>query len=135
MSSPRILLVDDEPDLRNTIERGLQLSGCIVESEGHPDNVLSKFRPSQYDIVILDVGMPEMDGFELYERLARIDTQIKVCFLTAYDAEYFREFRKRFPRVPEECFLRKPVGIKELLNTVKSQLDTAIARNSSSSQF
>ena len=127
MSSPRILLVDDEPDLRKIIKRGLELSGCIVDSEGNPKRVLATFRPRRYDIVILDVGMPSMDGFELYERLARLDGKIKVCFLTAFDVEYFREFRDRFPEVPEKCFLRKPIGIRDLLNTVKSQLDTATA--------
>jgi CheY-like chemotaxis protein len=122
MSSPRILLVDDEPDLRKIIKRGLELSGCVVEAEGNPKRVLVNFRPGRYDIAILDVGMPGMDGFELYEQLVKMDSQLKVCFLTAYDIEYFREFRGRFPKVPEKCFLRKPVGIRDLLNTVKSQL-------------
>jgi CheY-like chemotaxis protein len=121
---PRILVVDDEPDLRKIIERGLELSGCDVDSSEDPTHTLNVFQPGKYDMVILDVGMPEMNGFELYERLAKLDSHIKVCFLTAYDMEYFREFRERFPDVPDSCFIRKPVAIKDLADIVKSQLAT-----------
>lgn len=120
--SPRILVVDDEPDLRKIIKRGLELSGCDVDSSEDPAYTLKVFQPGKYDMVILDVGMPEMSGFELYERLTKLDSNVKVCFLTAFDTEYFREFRQRFPAVPDSCFIRKPVAIRELAGIVKAQL-------------
>jgi DNA-binding response OmpR family regulator len=119
---PKILVVDDEPDLRKIIKRGLELSGCDIDSSEDPACALKAFQPGKYDMVILDVGMPEMSGFELYERLTKLDSNVKVCFLTAYDMEYFREFRMRFPDIPDSCFIRKPVAIKDLAGIVKAQL-------------
>jgi hypothetical protein len=63
------------------------------------------------------------DGFELYEKLSRIDDTVKVCFLTAYDMDYFEKFKERFPHVPTRCFInQKPISIKNLVGTVRTDL-------------
>lgn len=66
-----------------------------------------------------------MDGFELYERLSRIDHVVKVCFLTTYDVDYFEKFKERFPHVPTRYFInQKPISMKNLLvRTVRTELD------------
>ncbi|HKU49751.1 MAG TPA: response regulator [Nitrososphaera sp.] len=122
MSAPRLLIVDDEPDLRKVMQRGLELAGCRVDSMEDPKSALAAFKPGLYELVILDIGLPEMDGFELYEELLRLDSTIKVCFLTAFDMEYFGEFRRRFPNVPGRCFVKKPVALRDLITLVQSQL-------------
>ena len=66
-----------------------------------------------------------MDGFELYEKLTQIDNKLRVCFLTAFDVDYFEMFKKRFPNVPNRCFIRKPVSIKNLTEMVKTELSRA----------
>jgi len=67
-------------------------------------------------MVLLDVKMRQMDGFELYEKLSRIDDTVKVCFLTAYDMDYFEKFKERFPHVPTRCFInQKPISMKNLV--------------------
>ena len=64
-----------------------------------------------------------LDGFELYEKLSRIDDTVKVCFLTAYDMDYFEKFKERFPHVPTRCFInQKPIPMKNLVGTVRTEL-------------
>src|SRR5206468_10631933 len=80
-------------------------------------------RLEQYDLLLLDIKMPEMSGFELYRKLRLVDDKIKVCFITAFE-EYRNEFNKLFPdsKGKGDCFIRKPVGLRELTEKVKTQL-------------
>jgi two-component SAPR family response regulator len=67
--------------------------------------------------------MPQMSGFELYDKIKEIDDDVDVCFITAYE-EYFDEFKKRFPHSDKtEWFIKKPIGMEELIRRVKSRLD------------
>jgi two-component SAPR family response regulator len=73
--------------------------------------------------LLLDIKMPQMNGFELYDKIKHIDDKVKVCFVTAIE-EYYDEFKKLFPYLEEkECFIRKPVGVEDLIRKVKSQLN------------
>ena len=84
----RILLVDDEPDVAVTIEIVLEESGFFqVDLFRDGATALSIFKPGVYDLAILDIKMPRMDGFELCRKIRDIDNKIKVCFLTAADRE------------------------------------------------
>jgi two-component SAPR family response regulator len=76
-----------------------------------------------YDLLLLDIKMPGMNGFELYKRIMQIDDKTKVCFMTAFE-EYYDEFRKTFPDLKDkECFIRKPIGMNDLIRSVKSHLN------------
>jgi CheY-like chemotaxis protein len=118
----RILVVDDEQDLCTVISRGVELAGYKVKSYTDPREALSNFRAGMYDLVLLDVRMPEINGFDLYEKIHAIDSDVKVCFLTAFDVDYFEMFRQRFPDVPVNCFIRKPILIKDLVGMVRGEL-------------
>jgi DNA-binding response OmpR family regulator len=115
----RIMLVDDEDDIRNIFERGLEQAGFEVQSFRDPREALSHFQAGQHDILILDVRMPKMDGFTLYERMREIDGHVKVCFLTAFDVEYREEFRKKFPNLDTKCFMKKPISLMTIIRIVK----------------
>lgn len=68
--------------------------------------------------------MPQMSGFELYNKIKEIDDKVRVCFITAFE-EYYDEFKKLFPHLKEaECYIRKPVGMEDLIRIVKSHLNS-----------
>jgi len=79
----KILVVDDEPDITLTLFSVLQESGFEVAFFNNPLLALRSFKPRYYDLVILDIKMPEMDGFELYQQLKKKYNRMKVCFVTA----------------------------------------------------
>jgi DNA-binding response OmpR family regulator len=84
----RILLVDDEPDISLLFKTVLKGEGFKVGSFEDPKLALSNFKPDFYDLVVLDIKMPGMNGFQLYKELRKIDSKVKVCFLTASEMFY-----------------------------------------------
>jgi len=118
----RILIVDDEPDITLVIKGGLENSGYLVDAFNGPEQVLSFFKPDYYDIMIFDIRMPRLNGFQLYREIRKRDGKSKVCFMTAFDV-YKDEFAKMFPSYDVKCFIKKPVRIRDLQAMVKSQLE------------
>src|ERR1041385_9370059 len=84
----RILMVDDETDVNYTFETVLEENGFIVDSFDNAVLALNNFKTDLYDLVLLDIKMPEMDGFKLYEEMRKIDSKLNVCFLTASEMFY-----------------------------------------------
>jgi DNA-binding response OmpR family regulator len=116
----KILVVDDEPDITTSLKMGLERHGFQVDAYNDPRKALEDFKPGKYDIVFLDIRMPEINGFELYRKLRKRDENVAISFLTAFDV-YQSEFKKLFPDMRVDSFLRKPIGINELVAYVKSQ--------------
>jgi DNA-binding response OmpR family regulator len=116
----RILVVDDEPDNISVFSIGLEDEGFTVDTFTDPQLALSAFKAKTYDLLILDIKMPNMNGFELYEKVNKIDTKLKVCFLTAFGEGYYEEFRRKFPTPSSSDvnFVRKPIRIGELVKKV-----------------
>jgi DNA-binding response OmpR family regulator len=85
----RILLVDDEPDVTYSLEMILEDNGFMVDSYTDPTLALSNFKPGLYDLLLLDIKMPKINGFDLYQKMKEIDSNVKICFLTA--SELFHE--------------------------------------------
>ncbi len=111
----RVMIVDDEQDITAIFKIGLERYEFIVTTYNDPAVALSKFRPGMYDLLILDIRMPGMNGFELYQKLRDMDANVKVCFLTAFD-EYRSGFKKIFPYLDEvKCYLKKPITIQDLV--------------------
>ena len=118
----KILVVDDERDITSVIKKGLKNNGFEVDTYNDPVLALEKFRADIYDILIIDVKMPKMNGFELYKRIKEIDNKVKVCFLTAI--EYYNdEFRMAFPKLALKCFADKPISIDLLAKRIKQELE------------
>jgi two-component system, OmpR family, response regulator ChvI len=122
----KILVVDDDHDVAITLK-------AILEEEeesskefevvvfNDPGLALSNFKAGWYDLLLLDILMPKMNGFELYQQLKNIDDKVKVCFITAYEI-YYRALRDLFPTIEVDCFIAKPIGKKELVSRIKSEL-------------
>ena len=115
MSPKKILIVDDEPDITLTLGKGLEQGGYDVHVFNDPLVALSNFKPDTYDLLLLDIKMPNMTGFELYRRLKEIDSKVKVCFITAFET-YYEKFRQEFFPLEEiKGFIRKPIQIQDLI--------------------
>src|ERR687887_2854153 len=116
----RILIVDDEPEI--TLLFNMALDGFIVDSFNDPLLALSKFKQNFYDLAILDIVMPKMNGFELYKEIKKLDSNIKVCFLTGLnDFQNYGELRKIRGEqegnknniiIEKDFFIQKPVQNK-----------------------
>jgi DNA-binding response OmpR family regulator len=119
------MIVDDEIDILSVIKRGLEAkkefevdvftSGedALKEIEGHPKN--------HYDLIITDIRMPHMNGFELYRRIRETDHSTKIAFITAFEINK-DEFSKVIPSVEVTDFISKPVSIANLREKIRSML-------------
>jgi DNA-binding response OmpR family regulator len=118
----KILIVDDDPDITMTFSLALENTGSF-EVETYNDSVqaLSNFKSNVYDFVLLDIKMPKMSGFELCDKIRKIDGKVKVCFISAFDP-YSNELRDQFPSLKIECFIPKPIEIKELVKRIEVEL-------------
>ena len=122
MDNNRILVVDDEPDLTQVSTLALEYHGYKVDSFNDPQEALSKFKPGSYDLIILDIKMPKMDGFELYHEIKKKDNNAKVCFLTASEL-YYEEFRKKeYSALDRNLFIQKPIGNEDLIKEINKML-------------
>jgi DNA-binding response OmpR family regulator len=114
----RVLLVDDEPDLNLTLKLNLEENGFKVDSFTDPLSALENFKgeaAGMYELLILDMKMPGINGFELYRQIKKIDDKVKVCFLTAGEMDY-EQFRKElFPALDNNCYIQKPIENEMLI--------------------
>jgi DNA-binding response OmpR family regulator len=123
MMKKRILIVDDDPDILTTYKKGLEESGLFeVDTFTDPEETLSNFKKGLYDFLIIDIRLPKMDGFELYDKMKAIDNKVEICFITAYEINY-RALRQVFPEPKLECFIQKPIEIGKLVERIKSELE------------
>ena len=117
-NNARIMLVDDEPDINAALSVVLKRAGYYVDTFDNPFIALEKLRPGFYGLIILDVKMPQMDGFELYREIKKVDKKAKICFLTASEL-YYENFRKeKFASLDKELFIIKPISNAELLKKI-----------------
>jgi DNA-binding response OmpR family regulator len=122
MDNNRILVVDDEPDLTQVSTLALEYHGFKVDSFNDPQEALTKYKPGLYDLVILDIKMPKMDGFELYHEIKKKDNNANVCFLTASEL-YYEEFRKKeYCALDRNLFIRKPIENEELVKQITKMI-------------
>jgi two-component system, OmpR family, response regulator ChvI len=126
----RILHVDDDPDILLTFKMGLEDDKSRVLGEGvkvqvdtfaDPKEALTSFKAGVYNLLLLDIRMPNINGFELYEELKKIDDKPRVCFITAYEL-YYEALKKDFPELDIGCFIKKPISIEDLATRIRNEL-------------
>jgi two-component system, OmpR family, response regulator ChvI len=115
----RIAAVDDEPDITIILKKALEHHDFAVDTFNDPHAVLANFKPSYYDLIIIDIRMPRINGFDLYRELKKRDSGVRVCFLTAFEI-YYEEFKKLFPTIDVKAFIRKPVSVSNLVNQINA---------------
>jgi CheY-like chemotaxis protein len=127
----RILLVDDDPDITLTFKAGLdgynygdgdKKKRFEVYTYNDPLLLLEEFKPNFYDLLLTDIYMPNMNGFQLYEKILGLDINFRVCFMSALEvnAEALREI---YPKVSFGCFIEKPITIEYLVKRLSAELD------------
>ena len=120
----RILVVDDEPDLTTVFSMGLEDNGFKVDAFNDPLLALAEFKKGSSDLILLDYRMPNMNGFELYTEIRKIDDKVKICFITAFEI-YYEELRKKFHLAYDNediKLIQKPIEIDELVRQIRGQL-------------
>jgi DNA-binding response OmpR family regulator len=108
----RILIIDDEVDINNLFKLYLEDYGYIVDAFTDPIDALYSFKKNTYDLVLLDLKMPKMNGILLYEKLHSIDPDLVFCFITA-DREYVEHLKNSFRNI-EKFVIYKPIHLSEL---------------------
>jgi DNA-binding response OmpR family regulator len=126
----RILIIDDDPDTTFTFKSGIEDSNnsskhnkrIEVITYNEPLKALSEFKPHFYDLLLVDINLPQMNGFELSEKMLKIDINVKVCFMSAggVNREAIREI---YPAISFGCFIKKPVTIDYLIKRIMAELD------------
>jgi CheY-like chemotaxis protein len=119
----KIFLVDNEIDITYALENALENYGYKVDSFNDPILALDNYQINFYDLVILDIKMPKMDGFELYIKIREKDPKVKICFLTASEL-FYEEFRsarlKLGEKIGEEYFIQKPIKTDDLIKKINT---------------
>lgn len=116
--SRKILVVDDEPDINMALGKVLEENGFTVDWSEDPLMALENFKPYFYDLIVIDIKMPKMNGFSFYREIKRLDKKVKLCFLTAAEMDY-AAYSDIFSSLPANCFIRKPVENEELLERIE----------------
>ena len=119
----RILIVDDEPDINLLFKMILEEnSEFMVHSFTDPLLALKNFKPNLYDLILVDIKMPEMDGLDFYREIRKIDKNVRLCFVTASE-KYYEPFRKEiYDILGENCFIQKPIANEDLLRVVNTMI-------------
>jgi two-component system, OmpR family, response regulator ChvI len=125
----KILIVDDESDTTSSLSLSLEDSGLFeVDLFNDALVALSNFRPNIYDLLLLDVNMPKMSGYELYNEILKVDNKVKVCFIGTHNIDY-DALRTKFSSQEIDSyitkpFLRKPIVLRKLIEKVETEVLT-----------
>jgi DNA-binding response OmpR family regulator len=114
----RIFVVDDEPDICLIYQMVLEDAGYECISYIDPVKALKDFRIDYYDLILLDIKMPVLNGFELCKKIREVDRTVHIVFITATEA-YYEQFRtQHFSELDRINYIQKPVANEELIKIV-----------------
>jgi two-component system catabolic regulation response regulator CreB/two-component system response regulator ChvI len=117
-----ILLVDDEEDIADLLRRALKRMGHRVSVYHDPLMALEEFRAGSFDLALLDIRMPGMNGYQLLKEIRRLDRDLKCCFLTAFEILKEDFAQHEIPAETIDCFIKKPVHLSEFTRKVNGIL-------------
>ena len=124
MSTPKdknILIVDDDKDLTNLFQTFLEYDGYKVDAFTDPIDALYSFRKNTFDLGLIDLKMPKMNGLELSQKLKNIDSTLLFRFITAANKEFIEHLKRNNPDI-EKIVIYKPIWLNELRSKVHSLL-------------
>lgn len=118
-----VLIVDDEGDITRLLGGALHRNGIEVSTFNDPEKALAEFRPNKYDLVLIDIRMPGMNGFELLKKIKALDQKIRTCFLTAFEIEKGDFVTNKIPTDSIDCYIKKPVLLHDFVAKVTRILE------------
>ena len=123
----RILIVDDDPDITLTFKSALEGYShddkrFEVYTYNNPLVALSEFKPHFYDLLLTDIDLPDMNGFQFSQKILELDVNVRVCFITAGEVN-IEALREIHPKINLGCFIKKPVSIDYLVKRLRAELD------------
>ena len=109
-------------DLTSLFKKALESAGFSINVFNNSADALKDFKPHFYDLIMLDIVMPKMDGFDLYKEFRKVDPDVKVCFLTA--SEMYREDLREgeYRTLSKDLFIQKPFSIKDLIKDIHRRI-------------
>jgi CheY-like chemotaxis protein len=127
--SKRVLIVDDNPDITLTFKQALEAendksgNNTFYKVYTYNDTILAlaEFKPNFYDLLLVDINIPKMNGFEFSRQILELDVNVRVCYITAAEIN-LRALREQFPTLSIGCFIKKPIGVEDLVRRVKAEL-------------
>ena len=124
LKTKRIMLVEDEDDIILLFKMILESDvGLKVDSFTDPFSALNNFKLGLYDLILIDIALPKMNGFELYKKIRKLDNKVKICFLTAGEM-YYGVYTDIFNSLDAEYFIRKPIDNEELIKRVNNMISS-----------
>jgi DNA-binding response OmpR family regulator len=120
MSNAKIMIIDDDPDINNLFKIFLEHDGFQVDSYTNPIDALYYFKKGRYDLVLLDLKMPQIDGLAIFQALKKIDEEVSVCLITA-NTSYLEQLKEKIPKI-EKYLIYKPILLKNLKEKVEALL-------------
>ena len=129
-TSKQILVIDDNPDITITFKKALEAENYKsgnklffkVYTYNNTTLALADFKPNFYDLALIDINMPQMDGFEFSKQILQLDLNIRICYITAAEIN-LEALREQYPTLSIGCFIKKPVEIEHLVKRIKAELE------------
>lgn len=125
ISIKKILIIDNNEDINNLFKGYLEQNGFKVDAYTEPLDALCHFKKDIYDIILLDLKMPLLDGISMYKELKKIDKKITICLITA-NIMYLEQLKEKIPNI-EKFIIYKPI----LLRNLKDKIDLLILEKNS----
>jgi DNA-binding response OmpR family regulator len=117
----KICVIDDSKDITTSFKLGLQAHGYKVDVYNDPVKALAAIIPEFYDLLLIDIRMPNMNGFELCGKIRQRNDATKICFITSFQT-YYEALLEEYPKIDHKCFIKKPIEITELVRIIESEL-------------
>jgi two-component system, OmpR family, response regulator ChvI len=102
-----LLVVDDEADITLAFSMASEDNGFVVDAFNDPLLALESFKEKLYDLALIDVKMPKMNGFELFKEIRKVNDKVKVCFATAFDIKKRMDFHGSNIKWRKTCYYSK----------------------------
>ena len=132
----RILIIDDDPDIDNLFKIYLEHDGFQVDSYINPIDALYYFKKNEYDLILLDLKMPQIDGISMFQALKNRDDKAIICLMTA-DIPYLKQLKEKIPNV-EKYIIYKPIllrNLKDKVNELVLEKRSNITKNNDNNMF
>jgi CheY-like chemotaxis protein len=128
----RILIVDDDPDITFTFKKAFEAANRInggnnkilfhVNTYNDPIHALSEFKPDFYDLMLVDINMPKMNGFDFCAKILGLDINPRICFMSSAFINQ-EALKEQYPSLSIGCFIEKPITMENLIRKAKSELE------------